>query len=87
MVKVLIPSLKQRIDKVSLQQGAQTPIWTYTKVIGTTLKGLIKFEITQSSKENNANIGFPGGPVVRNHLSRQETWVQSLIQEDSTCCE
>lgn len=64
VVKVLTPSLKQRIDKVSLQQqGVQIPIWTYTKVIGTTLKGLIKFEITQSSKENNANTGFAGGPA------------------------
>ena len=32
--------------------------------------------------------GFPGGSVVKNlpmNLTVQETWVQSLIQEDPTC--
>ena len=27
--------------------------------------------------------GFPGGPVVKNPPAKQETWVQSLGQEDS----
>ena len=30
--------------------------------------------------------GFPGGSVDKNQLPMQETWVQSLIQEDSICC-
>ena len=82
MIKVLIPNLKQTIYKVSLEhllykKRKKVPKcqWTHTKVTGTTLKGLIKFETTQSSKKNNANTGFPGGSVVRNHLSMQETWV------------
>ena len=29
---------------------------------------------------------FPGGTVDRNLPARQETSVQSLVQEDSTCC-
>ena len=30
--------------------------------------------------------GLPGGPVVGNHLSMQETQVRSLVQDDTTCC-
>ena len=29
--------------------------------------------------------GFPGGSVVKNRLSMQETRVQCLVQEDPTC--
>ena len=37
-------------------------------------------------KKKKKEQGFPGGSVDTNHLPMQETWVQSLIQEDSTCC-
>ena len=30
-------------------------------------------------------LDFPGGPVVKNPLPLQGTWVPSLAQEDSTC--
>ena len=29
---------------------------------------------------------FPSGAVGKNHLSMQGTQVQSLVQEDPTCC-
>ena len=32
-------------------------------------------------------LDFPGGPVIKEiHLSTQGTWVQALVQEDTTCC-
>ena len=35
---------------------------------------------------NIAIKGFPGGTVAKIHLAMWWTWVQSLVQEDSTCC-
>ena len=37
-------------------------------------------------KKKEKEQGYLGGSVDKNHLPMQETWVQSLIQEDSTCC-
>ena len=35
--------------------------------------------------KNSLEGGFPGGAVVKICLPMQGTWVQALVQEDSTC--
>ena len=38
----------------------------------------------KTARQIKAAKDFPGGPVVKNPLPMQGTWVQSLIQEDPT---
>ena len=41
-----------------------------------------ELEKIQNLKSSNWKEGFPGGSVVKNPPAMQETWVQSLGQED-----
>ena len=38
-----------------------------------------------TARQIKAAKDFPGGPVVKNPLPMQGTWVQSLVGEYSTC--
>ena len=72
-----------------VEKGGRThnPLWLWTRLflswlllicstcLAAMLLDALRFRIAD----------FPGGPVVKTHLSIQGTWVRSLVWEDSMC--
>ena len=49
--------------------------------------GISELKWTGIGEFKSDDQGFPSGPAVKNLLGNARTWVQSLVQEDSTCRE